>query len=221
MRHFGISVCLVVSAGALGCSNDDQRACAPGDVRVCSCPGGLSGTQTCRSDGKSWQSCAGCLSSSDASNADSNGGRGGDAGSGARVGGGTQAGGTAAGGPTCPGNAPYYCSTGWCCPGGENDRTDVCCTKNPISTGCTSNGICGSGSATSCYDKSQCLSHPDDGLCYVSCSECIDPTTGLPADPPLIQRICISRDTCLGIYKMCAGESPSFSCGKILDNCRQ
>ena len=46
------------------------------------------------------------------------------------------------GGNSCPSNAPLYCSAGWCCPYGQNGRTDVCCNTNPQSTGCTSNGVC-------------------------------------------------------------------------------
>jgi hypothetical protein len=35
------------------------------------------------------------------------------------------------------------CSAGWCCPYGQNNRTDVCCNNNPKTSGCTSNGSCG------------------------------------------------------------------------------
>jgi hypothetical protein len=51
-------------------------------------------------------------------------------------------GGGGGGGGQCPANAPLQCSAGWCCPYGQNGRTDVCCNSNPQSMGCTSNGAC-------------------------------------------------------------------------------
>lgn len=46
------------------------------------------------------------------------------------------------GGGSCPADAPLHCAAGWCCPYGQNGRTDVCCNTNPQSAGCTSNGAC-------------------------------------------------------------------------------
>ncbi len=45
------------------------------------------------------------------------------------------------GSPLCP-TGDLYCSAGWCCPPGQNGRTDVCCNMNPMANGCTSNGNC-------------------------------------------------------------------------------
>ena len=56
------------------------------------------------------------------------------------------------GSPLCP-TGDLYCNAGWCCPPGQNGRTDVCCNMNPMANGCTSNGNCstsmgGSGSSS-------------------------------------------------------------------------
>lgn len=48
------------------------------------------------------------------------------------------------GSPLCP-TGDLYCSAGWCCPPGQNGRTDVCCNMNGMANGCTSNGNCSTG----------------------------------------------------------------------------
>lgn len=59
---------------------------------------------------------------------------------------GSSGGGSGGGGATqCP-SGTLSCAAGWCCPPGQGGRTDVCCNSNPRSSGCTTNGSCGSGS---------------------------------------------------------------------------
>ncbi|HEX8792542.1 MAG TPA: hypothetical protein VF765_16455 [Polyangiaceae bacterium] len=52
------------------------------------------------------------------------------------------------GAPLCP-SGDLYCSSGWCCPPGQNGRMDVCCNMNPMANGCTANGNCSTSGGSS------------------------------------------------------------------------
>jgi hypothetical protein len=50
--------CLTLAAALVACGqSNDSTACAPNDVRVCTCPDGAAGTQTCRAAGDGYTMC--------------------------------------------------------------------------------------------------------------------------------------------------------------------
>jgi hypothetical protein len=57
---------LMLAGALVACGqSNDSTACAPNDVRACSCPDGTAGTQTCRAAGDGYGACL-CASAGDA-----------------------------------------------------------------------------------------------------------------------------------------------------------
>ncbi len=55
-----IAFSLIAIIGSNGGEDGPDPICAPGDSQSCSCTGGLSGVQTCNSNGDAWSTCEGC-----------------------------------------------------------------------------------------------------------------------------------------------------------------
>jgi len=65
MKNFDVAIralfAIAVVAGSVGCK---EKMCTPGEVQVCPCAGGGSGTQVCEDDASGWGAC-GCENKTD------------------------------------------------------------------------------------------------------------------------------------------------------------
>jgi len=58
---FGLLALVTLAFLIIGCSDDDDKACTPGETQPCYCPGGSkNGVQTCEEDSTGWGQCEGC-----------------------------------------------------------------------------------------------------------------------------------------------------------------
>ena len=78
---------------------------------------------------------------------------------------------------SCPSSSPLECSAGWCCPYGDEGRTDVCCNSNPQSQGCTKNGNCSTNTNTNTNTTVTCTGTaiPTQDTCGESTCSCASP----------------------------------------------